>query len=275
MNINKSLTRLIIVAFVLLAGLGRVAGQSFVQNGGFEAGSFMSWTQSGDTGFTSISTSSTYVHTGSHGAKLGPNTMGYLSQTLATVPGQAYVLSFWLKDVASGSPEIFLAKWNATTVYAITNPVAAFGWTDLSFIVTATTASTVLQFGFENSPSYFGLDDISVTPSNLPPCTLTYTAGSNGSISGTSPQTVNYGASGTAVTAVADANYHFSNWSDGSTANPRADENVTSNITVTANFALTVNLAWDANAGTTGAQDGSGNWGSSAATWWDGSATGV
>ena len=31
--------------------------------------------------------------------------------------------------------------------------------------------------------------------------TLTYTAGANGSISGTSPQTVNYGASGTAVTA--------------------------------------------------------------------------
>jgi hypothetical protein len=31
---------------------------------------------------------------------------------------------------------------------------------------------------------------------------LTYTAGANGSITGTTPQTVNYNTSGTAVTAV-------------------------------------------------------------------------
>ena len=68
--------------------------------------------------------------------------------------------------------------------------------------------------------------------------TLTYTAGANGSITGTTPQTVNHGASGTEVTAVAATNYHFVNWSDASTANPRTDTNVTANITVTANFAI-------------------------------------
>jgi len=68
--------------------------------------------------------------------------------------------------------------------------------------------------------------------------TLTYNAGSNGSISGTSPQTVNYGASGSAVTAVPNAHYHFVNWSDSSTQNPRTDTNVTANISVTANFAI-------------------------------------
>jgi hypothetical protein len=31
------------------------------------------------------------------------------------------------------------------------------------FIVTAANSSTVLQFGAENDPAYFGLDDISVT----------------------------------------------------------------------------------------------------------------
>ena len=72
--------------------------------------------------------------------------------------------------------------------------------------------------------------------------TLTYTAGANGTISGTSPQTVNYGASGTAVTAVPNVGYHFVNWSDASTANPRTDTNVTANISVTANFALTGNF---------------------------------
>ena len=66
--------------------------------------------------------------------------------------------------------------------------------------------------------------------------TLTYVAGSHGSISGGSPQTVNDGASGTAVTAVPVAGYAFVNWSDASIANPRTDTNVTANVSVTANF---------------------------------------
>ena len=69
--------------------------------------------------------------------------------------------------------------------------------------------------------------------------TLTYNAGANGSISGTSPQTVNYNSSGTPVSAVPNGGYHFVNWSDASTANPRTDTGVTANITVTANFAIT------------------------------------
>ena len=83
------------------------------------------------------------------------------------------------------------------------------------------------------------LADINVTANfAINTYTLTYTAGANGSITGTSPQTVNYGADGTAVTAVPATGYHFVNWSDASTANPRTDTNVTANVTVTANFAL-------------------------------------
>ncbi len=67
--------------------------------------------------------------------------------------------------------------------------------------------------------------------------TLTYNAGANGSISGTTPQTVNYGENGTAVTAVPDSGYNFVNWSDSSTDNPRTDMNVMADVTVTANFA--------------------------------------
>ena len=79
--------------------------------------------------------------------------------------------------------------------------------------------------------------------------TLTYTAGANGTISGTSPQTVNYGASGTAVTAVPNTGYHFVNWSDSSTANPRTDTSVTANVSVTANFAInTYTLTYTAGA---------------------------
>ncbi len=68
--------------------------------------------------------------------------------------------------------------------------------------------------------------------------TLTYTAGSNGSISGSTTQVVNYGSSGSAVTAVANTGYHFVQWSDGSTANPRTDSGVSADKSVTASFAI-------------------------------------
>ena len=68
--------------------------------------------------------------------------------------------------------------------------------------------------------------------------TLTYTAGTHGSITGTTPQTVNYGADGSEVTAVPGTGYHFTSWSDGVLTTVRTDENVTSNISVTANFAI-------------------------------------
>jgi len=49
---------------------------------------------------------------------------------------------------------------------------------------------------------------------------------------------VNYLASGTAVTAVPSPGYHFVQWSDGSTVNPRTDTSVTANVSVTATFAI-------------------------------------
>lgn len=68
--------------------------------------------------------------------------------------------------------------------------------------------------------------------------TLTYMAGPNGSISGTVSQMVNEGGSGSEVTAIPDAGYHFTGWNDGVATASRTDSNVTGNISVTANFAL-------------------------------------
>jgi len=69
--------------------------------------------------------------------------------------------------------------------------------------------------------------------------TLTYNHEANGTISGTTPQTVNYGASGTEVTATPSLGYRFVKWSDNdSTVAARTDTNVTANITATATFAI-------------------------------------
>lgn len=70
------------------------------------------------------------------------------------------------------------------------------------------------------------------------PFTLEYFAGSNGYLSGETWQVVEYGDNGTPVEAIPDTLYHFVDWSDGLTDNPRTDTNVVDNITVTANFAI-------------------------------------
>ncbi len=68
--------------------------------------------------------------------------------------------------------------------------------------------------------------------------TLTYTAGPNGTITGSTSQTVAYGAAGAPVTAVPSVGYHFVSWSDGVLTAARTDLNVTTNISVTASFAV-------------------------------------
>jgi hypothetical protein len=69
---------------------------------------------------------------------------------------------------------------------------------------------------------------------------LTYMAGDNGRIVGLSAQTVEHGQDGSEVMAFADEGFHFVQWCDGSTDNPRFDHTVTDNIHVTAFFAINV-----------------------------------
>jgi len=136
-----------------------------IQNGGFETGTFSAWTLSGNTSYTSVTSSSSYVHSGKYGAELGPNTtLGYLSQTLPTTPGHAYLISFWIDIPRAGTPNQFTAAWNGTTIYNLTNYPKSLSWTNIQYIMTATSSSTVLQFGFRNDPNYTGLDDVSVVP---------------------------------------------------------------------------------------------------------------
>jgi len=85
--------------------------------------------------------------------------------------------------------------------------------------------------------------------------TLIYFPNGSGSITGSTTQTVAYAGSGTAVTAVPNANYVFVNWSDGSIANPRTDTNVVFNMAIAANF-VTNNLTLTYFAGPNGTISG-------------------
>jgi hypothetical protein len=149
-------------------------------NGDFETGDFSNWTFSGqpDADFVnSLDASqwygttalpgvddSQFVHAGIYGAFLGQtNTLGFLSQSLPTIPGQQYVISFWLANPGSGTPNQFKVTWNGTVLFSIAN-AATFAWTNLHYMVSANSSTSVLQFGFRNDPGAFALDDINVVP---------------------------------------------------------------------------------------------------------------
>jgi hypothetical protein len=68
--------------------------------------------------------------------------------------------------------------------------------------------------------------------------TLTYTAGANGSITGTAFQVVPTGGNGSAVTATPATGYQFVSWSDGVLTASRTDVNVIADLTVTATFEI-------------------------------------
>jgi hypothetical protein len=145
--------------------------QAVVNNGGFETGDFSGWTLDGSSNFNIVTSSSVFVRSGAYGAALAQfGSPGYLYQTLATSPGQSYLLSLWLENPsnpAGATPNQFLVQWDGSTLFNQTNlPFTA--WTNLQFLVTATSTGTVLQFEFEDTPYYLGLDDISVTPVSPP-----------------------------------------------------------------------------------------------------------
>lgn len=133
-------------------------------NGGFELGNFTDWTLNGSTldNYVDSANSVYSPHSGTYLAMLGqPTKLSYLSQTIGTVPGQLYLASFWL--ISDGkTPNQFLFSWNGKTLFNRTNVPSTGGWSNLQFVVQATAGSTVLEFGSEDSPSYLGLDDVSL-----------------------------------------------------------------------------------------------------------------
>jgi hypothetical protein len=151
-----------------------VAG-NIVQNGGFETGDFSDWRLEGDTITTNavcniVAVDADFpglVHSGTFGALLGEEgTKASLTQVLATTPGHSYLVSFWLDDLMADGGQQFSAVWSGTNLVTLAGPTS-FTWSNFLFGVVAADTNAILEFDSENVSSYFGLDDVTVTP--LPP----------------------------------------------------------------------------------------------------------
>uniref|UniRef100_Q479K7 Ice-binding protein C-terminal domain-containing protein n=1 Tax=Dechloromonas aromatica (strain RCB) TaxID=159087 RepID=Q479K7_DECAR len=156
-------------AALMLASMGAQA--NLVTNGDFETGSLAGWGQSGvGNNFVSGSFDG-YTPFGNFAMYMGcvGNLCGN-TQTISTTAGASYLFEF---DYGSDGarPNEFIANFGGATVFHTLNDTTNTrpGFTHESFLVTASSSSTVIEFLGRNDPAYQALDNVSVTLANQVP----------------------------------------------------------------------------------------------------------
>ena len=152
---KKQISMILASVLVLASGVARA---DLVANGGFETGDFTGWTLTGNPGFIGIIGD---AHSGAFAAGFGAvGSPTFLSQTLTTTPGTAYKISYWLENLG-GPANAFNVEWNGSTVILQTD-LLPFPYTQGTVNVVGT-GSDELTFSFQQNPSFFHIDDVSVS----------------------------------------------------------------------------------------------------------------
>jgi hypothetical protein len=140
---------------------GLETGPNLVANGGFESG-LTGWSTSGfqllgyDFGIDTAAS-----HTGTSSFQGGAiESIGFLSQSLVTVPGTSYNIGLWLASDGFFENR-FQVLWNGQVVYDRSN-LFPQGFTAVLIDPVATGTSTTLAFGFRDDSGSLHVDDISV-----------------------------------------------------------------------------------------------------------------
>lgn len=166
---------------LLFAATTRLAWANAIDNGGFETGSFSSWTFSGNSTWVGVAhqdVPETYiqVHSGAWAAYFGPpSSMAYLSQNIPTQAGRSYSLTFWLVNntfwpgkPSDSRPNLFWVYWDGSLVFQLQD-APYFDYRQYSLALPASTDTTQLRFGFQHTPDLWALDDVDVEAIPEPP----------------------------------------------------------------------------------------------------------
>lgn len=175
------------IAAVAFACAVSANAQNIVQDPGFElspgspsTGGFSAvWTLNPPAGtgpgqqLSNVGTNPAFAHSGNNHANLefsqGASTaMASLSQTLTTVAGQTYNLSFWLANYVALPTNLFQVYING--VLLATNPSALMSppfpadgvYRQVTGSFAATGTSTLLEFRYHHDQDFWYLDDVSV-----------------------------------------------------------------------------------------------------------------
>jgi GH35 family endo-1,4-beta-xylanase len=163
-----------------------VSALNIVPNPGFELGSgnvFTNWSKYNGSGFLTATTAASEIHGGTRALKSsGP---GYpageewkvqlVSDAMATVIGQSYTFTIWVKAATAGGNIRFSTQPQATALYSSNYNVPDGVWTQLSWTFTANAISTQMSLDLGRSNVVYYLDDaeILVDPIITPPVILT------------------------------------------------------------------------------------------------------
>lgn len=154
--------KILLTTVAALAIAGPAAAAQLVTNGGFETGTLAGWTGPiGNTGFSSVTTAT--PHTGRFNYRNGAvGSTGTISQVLSTLAGRSYSYSFWLANESSSPTNSFQATFGTAVLSGLSNS-AGFGYTLFSGTHVTSSANETLSFAFRHDPSFWRLDDVSVT----------------------------------------------------------------------------------------------------------------
>jgi hypothetical protein len=179
-------THLYCIRFAVLLGLaiGTAApaqvGMNLVLNGNFATGDFTSWTLGGDSAEAFVTSGQLTGFPFQAALTTGGDDNGSLGQSLTTVSGQQYTFSFLLgADGSTDSSTSFSATLGSGTLESLMNADLSTdtlgAGTLYTLNYTATSATTLLSFAFDDAPGFLYLTNVSLvaSPSVVPePSTL-------------------------------------------------------------------------------------------------------
>jgi choice-of-anchor C domain-containing protein len=163
--------RLFLTSIATSLALAFSANAATILNGSFEDGTApggfttVGAGETAITGWTVGGNSVDYIGSywtaqdGSRSIDLAGNGIGMISQTLATIAGQAYRVSFWVARNPDGglNPRTGFVGWNGSnSQFSFNNPnstLTNMGWEQRSFTFAATGTSTTLSFAADPATS--------------------------------------------------------------------------------------------------------------------------